>query len=365
MEITVMEIVVAGLQVGIVFQSLMFIVYLLTDRRLEVIANRINFALLSILAIHMLFNLLNKHLLQLALSNVVFGFGLFYGPLIYFYIKALIYNDFTWRDRYWLHFLPALVLSAGAMFTHVEGYVGAILTFLSMGAYLLTSLWAYWRFRQVVSQTQSADDLITMNWVAVVLGLNASAILFNIINFSLSILTSTTSLVIWSEISLFFVLLVLVNAFLFKGLTQPALFAGISFEDEVIESESRKKLALTSLDIEIRTRIESKLLVHMQQKKPYLDPMFSLQTLGRQLGETPRYVSLVINHQLQLNFSDFVNNYRLTEVKVYMSDKSDKRSILELIYACGFSTKSNFNRAFKKHEGITPSQYRQRQLENN
>ena len=35
-----------------------------------------------------------------------------------------------------------------------------------------------------------------------------------------------------------------------------------------------------------------------------------------------------------------------------MSDKSDTRNILELIYACGFSTKSNFNRAFKKHEGM-------------
>jgi AraC-like DNA-binding protein len=355
-----MEIIVPGLQVGIVFQSLMFVVYLLTDSRLVALSNRINLALLSILALHMLFNLINQHLLQLALSNVVFGFGMFYGPLIYFYIKALIYSDFTWRARYWLHFVPAFMLSAGAVFYHVEGYVGAMLIFLSMGAYLLMSLWAYWRFRQVVSQTQSADDLITMNWVAVVLGLNAVAIVVNIISFSLTMLTSISSLVVWSEISLFFVLLVLVNAFLFKGLTQPALFVGISKEDETIELESRKEVALANLDAEVRTRIENKLLKHMRQNKPYLDTMFSLQSLGRQLGETPRYVSLVINHQLHLNFSDFVNNYRLAEVKQYMSDKSDKRSILELIYASGFSTKSNFNRAFKKHEGITPSQYRQR-----
>jgi hypothetical protein len=77
-------------------------------------------------------------------------------------------------------------------------------------------------------------------------------------------LTSITSLVVWSEISLFFVLLLLVNALLFKGLTQPALFAGISIEDEMIESESFKKQAIANLDTQIRSRIESKLLKHMQ-----------------------------------------------------------------------------------------------------
>jgi AraC-like DNA-binding protein len=357
-----MEVIVPGLQVSIAFQSLMFVVYLLTGGRLEALSNRINFALLTILATHMLFNLLNQHIVQFTLSNVVFGFGLLYGPLIYFYIKALIYSDFIWRTRHWLHFVPALMLSAWALHSHVPGYVGAMLTFASMGSYLLLSLWVYWRFRQVVSQTQSADDLISMNWVAVVLVLNSVAILANIISFSLSILTTIPGLVTWSEISLFFVLLVLVNAFFFKGLTQPALFAGISTEDQTIASESLKELALTNLDMEVRVRIESKLLKHMQQNKPHLDPMFSLQTLGRQLGETPRYVSQVINHQLHLNFSDFVNNFRLEEVKQCMSDKTDKRSILEIIYACGFSTKSNFNRAFKKHEGMTPSEYRQRQL---
>jgi len=167
----------------------------------------------------------------------------------------------------------------------------------------------------------------------------------------------------WSEISLFFVLLVLVNAFVFKGLSQPALFAGISAEDQSIEAETHNQSALANLDIDTIERIEGKLLNHMQQNKPYLDPMFSLQVLGRQLGETSRYVSLVINHRLNLNFADFVNNYRLEDAKQCMADKTDKRSILQIIYACGFSTKSNFNREFKKHEGMNPSQYRQRRLE--
>jgi AraC-like DNA-binding protein len=148
---------------------------------------------------------------------------------------------------------------------------------------------------------------------------------------------------------------------LFKGLTQPTLFAGISDEDESIEQQSRKGSGLASLDENVRTRIASNLHKHMENQRPYLDPMFSLQTLGRQLGETPRYVSLVINHSLQLNFADFVNNYRLADVKVCISDEKDERNILDIIYACGFSTKSNFNRAFKKHEGMTPTEFKKRQ----
>jgi hypothetical protein len=124
---------------------------------------------------------LNQHVLQFALSNVLFGSGLFYGPIIYFYIKALIYQHFSWRLINGFHFFPTFILSGWATFPHVESYVAAMLIFLSLAAYLFMSLWAYWRFRQVISQTQSADDLITMNWVAVVLGFNTSTIVVNII----------------------------------------------------------------------------------------------------------------------------------------------------------------------------------------
>ena len=150
----------------------------------------------------------------------------------------------------------------------------------------------------------------------------------------------------------------MVNAFIFKGLLQPQLFAGITPEDEAIAAQSNSVSPVTDIDNERQLQIKDALIAHMACNKPYLEPLFSLQSLGRQLGEPPRYVSQVINGHLQLNFSDFVNSYRINEVKRYLQDPTETRTILDIIYACGFSTKSNFNRAFKQLEGMTPSEYR-------
>jgi AraC-like DNA-binding protein len=354
-----METIIPGVQASIVFQCLLFIAYLINDGKFVSLSNRINLTLMTTLAIHMLFNLINQHVAPNALPNLVFGFGLFYGPLIYMYVKSLIYKDLNWPLGTNLHFLPAVVLSVWALVFHVSGVIGAILTFASMGGYLLLSLWHYWFFRRVLGQTQSAEDLITMNWISIVLILNAMAIIVNIISVYLTLVKGVSTYATLSELSLFLVLLILVNTFLFKGLTQPKLFAGISEEDGSIVKKSRKKFTGGELTQEQHERIQKKLIEHMSNNRPYLDPMFSLQTLGRQLGETPRYVSLVINQNLQQTFADFVNTYRLNEVKCYMSDAEDNRTIIDIIYDCGFSTKSNFNRAFKKHEGMTPSEFRQ------
>jgi AraC-like DNA-binding protein len=41
-----------------------------------------------------------------------------------------------------------------------------------------------------------------------------------------------------------------------------------------------------------------------------------------------------------------------------MSDPSNKKyTILSLAYDCGFNSKSSFNSIFKKHEGLTPTEF--------
>jgi AraC-like DNA-binding protein len=357
-----MEIIIPGLQASIVLQSVIFTFFLFSSQRPRLLPSKLVLALMGILSVHMVFNLANQAIWPHSLPNLVFGFGLLYGPNIYLYINALIYKDFSWQTGYWLHFLPGVILSGTALFVQMPGYLGAIATFVSMGAYLGAALFSYKRFRSVIRQTQSAEDYIAMNWAAIVLALNAIVLAFNILSFVFFILTGKSQGFVWSEISLFVMLVVMVNTFFIKGLTQPVLFAGITDEDEAIEVVSRTQNNEGELDEEVHQRIEDNLAKHMASKQPYLDPMFSLQKLARQLGETPRNVSVYINRCLHLTFADFVNNYRLADVKSQILDKTDERTIIDIVYACGFSTKSNFNRAFKKHEGMTPTEFKKRAL---
>ncbi len=361
-----MQIIIPGLQAMIAFQCVLFGLYLIFDRKLAVTANRINLALLLVLATHMVFNLFHYQFLPGRLPELTFGFGMFYGPLIFLYVRSLIYKDFVWNASHWAHFLPGIMLGVLPFWIQPSTLFCASLIFSTMGVYLALSYYSLWRFQRVLLHTQSAAESIAMKWASKVLLLNAACLLFNIvslnryatINVGQFSIGSSHTLGQLAEVSIFLTLLTMVNAFIFKGLQQPKLFAGITPEDEAITEQSISVPPIAEIDSQRQLQIKQALLSHMVLNKPYLEPLFSLQSLGRQLGEPPRYVSQVINGHLQTNFSDFVNSYRINEVKRHLQDPLESRTILDIIYACGFSTKSNFNRAFKLHEGITPSEYR-------
>lgn len=112
------------------------------------------------------------------------------------------------------------------------------------------------------------------------------------------------------------------------------------------------------------SKIEANMLVKklenfMQSQKPYLEFNLTLGQLSEMVDEKERQISLVINQVKNQNFYDYVNYYRIEEVKEQIKkDKEKKKTILEILYACGFNSKSAFNLAFKKHTGLSPTQYR-------
>ena len=348
---------IAALQSAIMLQSIFFIGVLLLQQKNEW-NDRLHLALLGLLCIHMLLNLQNSFHWLPGLPVLTFGFGLWYGPLIYLYIQSLIYQNFVWQWRDGVHFLPGLLLSLAVSLTLLNRAPDS-LTLLSMVVYVLLAAQRYRRFTKTLSQTQSAEDQIAMRWAWRMLQLNIVAVVLNLLNILMLVFTGQSALKMLAEVSMFLFLWLLVNILGISGRAQHQLFAGITAEDEAIAEQSGK-VAPAELSEERQRLIEQKLLQHMQAQHPYLDPMFNLQMLGRQLGETPRYVSVVINQRLGQSFADFVNSYRLQQVKVCLADPQEQRTILQIIYDCGFSTKSNFNRAFKQQEGITPSAYRAR-----
>jgi len=145
-------------------------------------------------------------------------------------------------------------------------------------------------------------------------------------------------------------LFIFANVAVFKGLKEPEVFNG---------SEEMSKYRHSKLTRGEGEQYLRRLLLSMRADKPYLDPDLTIVKLGRRLAIPPRYLSQVINEFLRVNFHDFVNSYRVEEVKRFLQDGSNgKKSFLEILFEAGFSTKSAFNRAFKKHTGMTPSQYK-------
>jgi AraC-like DNA-binding protein len=106
-------------------------------------------------------------------------------------------------------------------------------------------------------------------------------------------------------------------------------------------------------------RLKAALLTLMATEHPYRDPELTLPALAERLRSTPHKLSEVLNRELSQTFYDFVNGYRVDEVRARLVDPDAKHlNILALGLDAGFASKSTFNQAFKKLTGQTPSTYR-------
>ncbi len=97
----------------------------------------------------------------------------------------------------------------------------------------------------------------------------------------------------------------------------------------------------------------------MARLQLHRDPQLSLKALARWVGLSTREVSRLINDVEGMHFFDFVNHYRTQSAADLLIDPAwADRSVLEIAYEAGFNSKSSFNTAFRKHQGVTPSSIR-------
>ncbi len=113
------------------------------------------------------------------------------------------------------------------------------------------------------------------------------------------------------------------------------------------------------LDVERLKSIEEKILTVMEEKQLYKNRKLQLKDLSKEVATSENYVSEVLSKQLQTNYYDFVNRYRVHEVKKLMnSEKHKDYKLMAIAMEAGFNSKTTFNAAFKKNTGQTPSEYK-------
>lgn len=101
----------------------------------------------------------------------------------------------------------------------------------------------------------------------------------------------------------------------------------------------------------------------MRFKKMYRNPCLSLSSVADALGISACYLSSMVNSFLNKSFIDFINEYRIADIKRNLNSEAFAHyTIVSVGLEAGFNSKSAFYSAFKKSTGITPSQYQQSQL---
>ena len=91
----------------------------------------------------------------------------------------------------------------------------------------------------------------------------------------------------------------------------------------------------------------------------FCDPELSLNAVAKALGSNPTYVSQAINGEAGMNFRSYVNERRIRLARQILTnpDSSSVFTLQAISEKVGFKSTSNFNIAFKKVTGMTPSAY--------
>lgn len=99
----------------------------------------------------------------------------------------------------------------------------------------------------------------------------------------------------------------------------------------------------------------------MEEEKRYRDPEIKLATLSKEINISANYLSQVINALSGHNFSDFINSYRIKEIKSKLSHPAfTEYPVLSIGLEAGFNSKSAFYNSFKKHTGMSPTVFREK-----
>lgn len=300
------------------------------------------------------------------LSVRVYSIGdptfLLIAPLIWFYVLELTGKRVRPGWRTLLHFLPFLLVIAfsltfgalklapfpnrGHWRPNVVFWTMVLLQF-SCYQFFIHKRWI--RSREIMQHEVSNMEDVNISWVRFFMGV------FLLVNaFFLFSLFATIHLQggewLWRSVALTFSLSIF--ALGYKGILQKEIFDTRHQEEQ---EPPELKVSPTPKDESLIRQVTG----FMEERKPYLDPELTLSMLARELNMSRSQLSQLINDGIGDNFYDFVNKYRVEEVKKLMADpKFSNYNVLGLALEAGFKSKSTFNLIFKRFTGLTPTEYR-------
>lgn len=317
------------------------------------------------------------HLLSASFISLL----MLHGPFLYLYISTLVDEKYQFNGTSLLHFAPFLLFNlfvlisplfpeiAGSIrLDHVESEHGTgapllfnlflILTALSGPVYFLLSIRLFKILDISIFNNFSTIENINLDWLRKLV--YSFGVIWTVL-IAFATIHHVFHLFSWTFCTdgLFFSLSVFILLIGYFGLKQKEIF--IQYPDHKIEyvTEPKKKYASVLLNEADAELYVSKIKHFMKTEKSYMDADLTLPGLATKLQIPSHHLSRVINEKFGLNFFDFINQYRIEEVKAKLANPEfDNLSLLGIAFESGFNTKSAFNRVFKRITGFTPSEYK-------
>lgn len=312
-------------------------------------------------------------------NNLDFGTVKFYVfsrycivPIFYFTIIYFIKPKKKWKPIYFLHFIFGLlfiifeqnstqIVNGNMVISKTISssfllYFNQFLMYIVLPSQFIIYFWQCFKeiekHNQNIKKFSSNIEGIDLKWL--------KHILYIIISFSFFfvIYIFTQSAVMINSLLLVSLLFIGYNAMKQKEIFP---FSDISKKEiRTIIKEEKKQEKIKKREVNFEEQeVYEKLLVVMQNDKPFLNSELSLFSLASTLKISAHALSFIINECSGENFNQFVNGYRIEEAKkLIVNPKMNHLNIMGIGYEVGFNSKSTFITTFKKITNQTPSEYK-------
>jgi len=361
-----------------VIQALFFSVILL-NKKTKTTADKILGFWLFVLFLHISANLLQllgyydkyPHLIGSS-SSLVF----LYGPLLYFYAKTYVSNSLPFKIEYFLHLIPFILYNIAFIPFYVKGasdklfyyhevlksdppliaIIALMTKTISIPVYMVWTLLLLKNHVKNIEQYFSSVEKIDLKWLKYLVWSMGMVVVIILISAIVKVNTNF-AMAFQTEKYIFSGATMWVFGLGYYGLKQTSIFTNVSRINKLNGSTVTryKKNKLKESDADGYKKL---LLQLMDKEKPFLRSKITLNQLASEINISSHHLSQLLNERLDQNFFNFINFYRVEELKKRLEDPKYKNlTILGIAFDCGFNSKAAFNRIFKKHTGLTPSAY--------
>lgn len=310
--------------------------------------------------------------------HIHFVTSFLFGPLAYFYVRTCTQKKFQLKPKLLAHFLPCIIsLGYNLPFFILSGEekVSSFLNYFTTGdnglplwfnlirvlhplIYFFVCFNVIQQYKKHLGNSTSVIDFSYQRWLIFFCGILLLPI-------STALMVGLTGIQLISfTVSLTLLFLFIMTIHL-SVLIKPNLFSVFPHQMSIPNSTEEQKLKYekSTLQAPKKEQYVDQLVSFVEKEKPYLSPELTLSEFSKQVDIPPHYVSQVINEKLNVNFLDFINQYRVKEAQAKLIDpKCSHYTIISIAYDAGFNSKSTFYSAFKKQAAMTPSQYRKQYL---
>ena len=346
------------------------------------LASKVLGAYILIFSLGMLENFLKLNVPGLP-GKLIFSFlgfsNFLYGPLLYFFVLLLTIGKPEIKSRQLLHFAlftflyfsdTVLILATGNSIRQdlLEIFIFELLI-IQILSYNIGAIFKLRKHGREILQIHSNLEMTDLKWLKFLL-----VFLTAIYVFSFAI-THAVAFGI-AQASQYYVLVqllitVVIYLMSYRLLFQPQLFMLHKFEatpepklsistEPVFTPEKYQRSGLKDDQAEHYLK---DLLSCMETEKPYRNPDLTIHHLSEKMDISRNHLTEIINEKLGKNFFEFVNTYRVEEVKKLLTDPAFSHyNLYALGLEAGFKSKTAFNTNFKKLTGLTPSAWKNQDI---